>query len=84
MIPSSIVKDVIGEPSESFYSRVIDYFHGMKIALQKMPVGTKATLYIPSGYAYGPEEQKNQNGQIVVPSNSNIIIELELTEIVSP
>ena len=72
------------EPSENFYSRVIDFFHCMKIALQKMPVGTKVTLYVPSGYGYGPTEQKDQSGSVAVPSNSNLIIELELVELVSP
>jgi len=81
---NKIIADDIGEPSEYFYSRVVDYFHCMKIALQKMPVGTKATLYSPSGYGYGPSEQKDQAGAIVVPANSNLVIELELTEIVSP
>ena len=79
-----IVDNIVGEPSDSFNSRVVDYFHGVKIALQKMPVGTKATLYVPSGYGYGPSDQTNQAGQVVVPANSNIIIELELQEIVSP
>lgn len=79
-----VVDGAVGEPTESFYSRVVDYFHGIKIALQKMPVGSKATLYVPSGYGYGPTEQKNQSGVVIVPSNSNIIIDIELQEIVSP
>jgi FKBP-type peptidyl-prolyl cis-trans isomerase len=81
---NKIIADDIREPSEYFYSRVVDYFQCMKIALQKMPVGTKATLYSPSGYGYGINEQKDQSGAIVVPANSNLVIELELIEIVSP
>lgn len=81
---SKVLVEYTEEPTENFYSRVVDYFHCMKIALQKMPVGTKATLYVPSGYGYGPNEQKNASGAVVVPSNSNLIIELELVGIVSP
>jgi FKBP-type peptidyl-prolyl cis-trans isomerase len=81
---TKVIVDDVGEPSEFFYSRVIDYLHCMKIALQKMPVGTKATLYSPSGYGYGPSEQRDQANAVIVPANANIIIEMELTEIVSP
>lgn len=45
---------------------------GWQIAFIKFPVGTKATLYIPSGLAYG--------NRIVgsIPANSNLIFEVEL------
>jgi len=45
---------------------------GWKIVLPKLKKGTKATLYIPSGYAYGP----NSSGTI--PANTNLIFEIEL------
>ena len=71
------------EPSQDFYSRVVDYIHGMKIALLKLPVGSKATLYVPSGLAYGPKTAVDQ-GAVVVPENSNIIVDLEFIDIVEP
>jgi FKBP-type peptidyl-prolyl cis-trans isomerase FkpA len=47
---------------------------GWKIAFLKFNRGTKATLYIPSGLAYGPVA----NGSI--PANSNLIFFVELTD----
>lgn len=67
-------------PTEDFYSRVVDYIHGMKIALLKMPVGTKATLYVPSIYAFGASDLYS-NGALVVPANSRVIIEIEVKDI---
>jgi FKBP-type peptidyl-prolyl cis-trans isomerase FkpA len=51
---------------------------GWQTTLPLLPVGTRATLYVPSGLAYGPFDQKNTNGDIVVPKNSNLIFDIEL------
>lgn len=67
-------------PSDDFYSRPVDYIHGMKIGLQKLPVGTKATLYIPSVLGFGAEE-RSDNAGAVIPANSNIIVEVEVVNI---
>jgi peptidylprolyl isomerase len=69
------------EPSEAFASRLVDYIHGMKVGLSKMNVGSKATLYIPSGLAFGPDGASNSSGGLAVPPNSNIIIEIEVEDI---
>jgi FKBP-type peptidyl-prolyl cis-trans isomerase FkpA len=45
---------------------------GWRIVFPTFPKGTKATLYIPSGYGYGP----TANGSI--PANSNLIFTIEL------
>jgi FKBP-type peptidyl-prolyl cis-trans isomerase FkpA len=45
---------------------------GWQIMFPTFPKGTKATLYIPSGYAYGAAA----NGSI--PANSNLIFTIEL------
>ena len=68
------------EPTDDFYSRPIDYIHGMKIGLKKLSSGSKAVFYIPSGYAFGPETVSDGTGNSV-PANSNIIVEVELTEV---
>ncbi|MBA4057676.1 MAG: hypothetical protein C0490_23380, partial [Marivirga sp.] len=78
-----VVEDDV-EPTDNFYSRVVDYLHGMQIALQKMPEGSKITIYVPSGLGFGPAEKQDQTGQVIIPANSNLIIELELTEVVEP
>jgi FKBP-type peptidyl-prolyl cis-trans isomerase FkpA len=65
------------EPSVYSDSWVVDYIHGIKIALTKLGVGGKGTFYIPSGLAFGP----NARGTASVPANANVIYEVELLEI---
>lgn len=62
--------------TDVFASRVVDYIHGLKAALQHMQVGTKLIVYIPSGLAFG-----NDASNVLVPANSNIVYEIELLEI---
>jgi len=50
---------------------------GWQIALPMLPVGTRATVYIPSVYAYGT--RGGANGAI--PSNANLIFEMEITAV---
>jgi FKBP-type peptidyl-prolyl cis-trans isomerase len=77
------IADITFEPSQNNFNRVIDQTpHGFKTALQKLPAGSKATLYIASGLGYGPQGASNGSAE-VIPANSNIIVELELTEIIS-
>jgi len=66
-------------PSSTFDSRVINYIYGLQVALRKMPVGSKAMLYVPSGLGFGNQLTLGPN--INVPANSNLIFEVELTEI---
>lgn len=68
------------EPSVDFDSRVINFIFGLQVALPKLPVGSKATLYIPSGLGFG--DQTINTGTATVPANSNIIYEIELVGIV--
>jgi len=75
-----VVADVDAEPSETFDSRVIDYVPGMMVGLQKIGEGGKITLYVPSRLAFGTGTA-SYNGAIVVPQNSNLIIDVEITEI---
>lgn len=50
---------------------------GWQLVLPLVKAGSKVTLYIPSGYAYGV--QGSGGGKI--PSNANLIFEIELTGI---
>ena len=68
------------QPSETFDSRVINYLYAFQVALPKLPEGSKATLYIPSGLAFGT--QTVSNGSITVAANSNLIYDIELVGIV--
>jgi len=69
-----------GEPSVSFDSRVINYLYGFQVAFPKLPVGSKATLYIPSGLGFGT--QILTSGSITIPANSNLMYDVELVQIV--
>jgi FKBP-type peptidyl-prolyl cis-trans isomerase len=71
---------VVRQPSEAFASRLVDYINGMKVGLSKMNNASKATLYIPSGLAFGPNGATNA-GTLIIPGNSNIIVEVEVTGI---
>jgi FKBP-type peptidyl-prolyl cis-trans isomerase len=51
---------------------------GWQIVLPSTPVGTKLTLYVPSGYGYG----NNVGGGGAIPVNANLVFEIELLEIV--
>jgi FKBP-type peptidyl-prolyl cis-trans isomerase len=81
---TKIVHTLQFEPSENYFSRVIDQIpNGLKQGLQRLPAGSKATFYLPSGLGYGPPGASVSN-QVIIPPNSNIIIEVDFTEIVTP
>ena len=48
---------------------------GWRIVFPKLPQGSKATLYIPSVYAYGTSSQAK------IPANSNLIFEVEVLDV---
>ena len=54
---------------------------GMQTTLPLIPEGSEVTLYIPSGYAYGPNEYRDDDGNVFIPFNSNLIFEVELLEV---
>jgi len=51
----------------------LDLIDGFRIGLGKMKVGNKATIYIPSGLAYGPAA----NG--LIPANAILVFDIKLT-----
>jgi FKBP-type peptidyl-prolyl cis-trans isomerase len=69
------------EPSDSFDSRVINYLYAFQVGLPKLPVGSKATLYIPSGLGFGT--QLITSDGVTVPANSNLVYDIELVGIVN-
>ncbi len=69
------------EPSSDFDSRVIGYIFGLQAALPNLPVGSKATVYIPSGLGFG--SQAITSGSASIPANSNLIYDVELLDIVN-
>jgi FKBP-type peptidyl-prolyl cis-trans isomerase len=70
------------EPGNASDSRVVNYIRGFQVGLQKLPKGSKATLYIPSGLAFG--SQTITGGLIAVPPNSSLIYDIELLDVFNP
>ncbi len=79
---TKVVAVIDREPTEDFNSWVVDYVHGIQVALQKLPAGSKATLYIPSGLGFGPLSRSEQGGAVVIPANANLIVDLEFISLV--
>ena len=69
------------EQGDNFPTYLYDMIVGMQTTLPLLPEGTKATLFIPSGLAYGPYEVSDGNGVIKVPQNSNLIFTIELQDV---
>lgn len=57
------------------YGKLTNYILGWQIGLSMLPEGSFATLYIPSGLAYGP------TGSGAIPGNANLIFEVELESV---
>lgn len=77
---TQVLATIEREPSETFYSRPVDYIHGMKIGLQKLRMQSKGVIYIPAVYAFGEEGASSSSG-VSIPANENIILEVEIVEI---
>ena len=54
---------------------------GFSQALKLMAKGEKIRVWIPAGLAYGPEEQRDGEGKVVIPANSTIQFDIELVGI---
>jgi FKBP-type peptidyl-prolyl cis-trans isomerase len=67
-----------GAPNDIFDSRMVDYISGIRLGLSKISAGGKITVYVPSGLAFGP----NENTQSSLPANSIVIYDIELTQLI--
>lgn len=54
---------------------------GWQVILTQYPKGTKLTLYIPSGYAYGTEGRKTSETTYSIPPNSILVFDIEIMNI---
>lgn len=79
--PDGIPFDKNEDGMEQFLYNLI---MGWQTALPNFPAGSRFTLYIPSGLAYGPADIKDNNGDIVIPKNSNLLFEIELLAVANP
>lgn len=55
--------------------KLSSYIVGWQIGLAMLPAGSEATLYIPSGYAYGSA------GSGSIPSNANLVFDVEIESV---
>lgn len=62
--------------TSTFTSGLSQLIKGWQIGLQLMPKGTVATLYIPSGLAYGPSGAPPS-----IPANANLIFDITLVDV---
>jgi FKBP-type peptidyl-prolyl cis-trans isomerase FkpA len=62
--------------------KLSDLIIGWQTTLPLLTEGTRATLYIPSGFAYGSNPVYDANQvNIIVPANSNLIFEIEILDV---
>jgi FKBP-type peptidyl-prolyl cis-trans isomerase len=70
------------EPNDQTDSRAVNFIRGFQIGLQKLPKGSKARFYIPSGMGFG--NQSIPGGQVPIPANSILIYDVELIDVMNP
>lgn len=54
---------------------------GVDVGVIGMRVGGKRELIIPANLAYGDTEQRDQNGNVVIPAGSTLVFEMELVSV---
>jgi len=74
LLPSETQIEKTTTPYQSLLAKTIA---GWQIGLPLIKEGSKANLYIPSGWAYGPAAYGS------IPANSNLIFEIELIKVIS-
>ena len=53
----------------------------MRIAMPLIKAGGRIVFYVPPSLAYGAQEIRDQNGNIVIPANSYIVYEMNLVSV---
>lgn len=61
--------------TDGISGKLTEWIMGWQIGLSMLPAGSEATLYIPSGYAYGTR------GQGSIPANANLIFDVEIVSV---
>lgn len=54
---------------------------GWQTTLPLINQGSKVTLYIPSGLAYGTSIRRDNDDNVSIPANSNLIFEIEILDV---
>lgn len=53
---------------------------GFSEALKLMAKGEALRVWIPSRLAYGPEDQRDEQGKVVIPGKSTLVFDIELVD----
>lgn len=64
-----------GNPISSYLG---DFIPGWRIGLRHIKAGGKIQLFIPPGLAYGSQERKDREGNLIIPAHSMLIFVVEL------
>lgn len=54
---------------------------GWQIGIPLIQNGGSITLYIPPSLGYGARDSRDQNGNIVIPANSNLVFNIQLVNV---
>lgn len=80
MLTDGTIFDQSTNGQAGFYlNRVIQ---GWTNGIPQVKAGGRIILYIPPSLAYGSQDVKNQQGQVVIPANSILIFEVDLLSVV--
>jgi len=70
------------DTGDGLKSPLVDLVPGVQIGLKLMPVGTKGTIFMPSGYAYGTTgSYDNVNAKYVVNPNTPLWFDVEILQL---
>ncbi|MBL7871487.1 MAG: FKBP-type peptidyl-prolyl cis-trans isomerase [Cyclobacteriaceae bacterium] len=69
------------DASESAEFYLYGLITGFQTTMPLISKGSVITMYMPSGYAYGPTDFLDNTGKVIIPRNSNLIFEVELLDI---
>ncbi len=65
-----------------YQTYLYNFIIGFQTALPQISSGSIIRLYVPSGYAYGDTDVKNDaSGEVIIPANSNLYFEIELLSV---
>jgi|GEM_PF-312697 len=53
---------------------------GFSEALKLMAKGEKIRVWIPSRLAYGPKDQRDETGKVVIPADATLVFDIELID----
>ncbi|MGQ0765001.1 MAG: FKBP-type peptidyl-prolyl cis-trans isomerase [Gemmatimonadota bacterium] len=70
----------VGAASPATFS-LAGLIEGWRLGLQGMKAGGKRRLVIPSSLGYQSRAQRDQNGRVIIPANSNLVFDIELVGI---